>query len=125
MTKIKKLFSTDSWEYQTASIFLMARSQDSNSLKILLRKKSPEEIIQKWCDTLDKLERLDKLTREEIRLAIWNALRDSFWKWQFHTLDKLRKTDKEGIMYVSKFLDLNNSDINNNKWITETIDWLE
>lgn len=60
----------------------------------------------KWVDTVDKLIRLDKFTKEEIENAVKLGTLDTFWTKQFLSLAKLRKKNNDGIKYISVFLQL-------------------
>lgn len=64
----------------------------------------------KWIDTIDKLIRLDKYSKEEIKLAVENATTDNFWKSNFYSLTKLRtKNEKQDCKHIVIFLGLNKS----------------
>lgn len=56
-----------------------------------------------WCDTLDKLIRIDKYTPEHIETIIHLARSDNFWKQNFLSLMKLRKLNPEGVTYFKVF----------------------
>jgi hypothetical protein len=58
---------------------------------------------KEWCDTLDKLVRLDKHTPEHIKNIIKRTRMDDFWRMNFLSVLKLRKKNKEGIMYFTVF----------------------
>jgi len=52
-----------------------------------------------WIDCLDKLNRIDGYDLNTIyRITKW-AREDDFWSQNFHSILKLRKTNKEGIVY--------------------------
>jgi len=72
----------------------------------LISKLSQSDKIN-WIDTIDKLIKLDKYSKAEIEKAVKNATHDQFWAKQFLSLVKLRKKDKDGVSYISKFLQLN------------------
>lgn len=56
-------------------------------------------------DTIDKLQRIDGYTTEEIfRVCRW-AMEDKFWKKQFRSLVKLRRKNAEGVKYIVEFTD--------------------
>lgn len=61
----------------------------------------PSEIT-KWKDTIEKLNRIDKVPFEKIVEIVKKTREDSFWSSNFLTLNKLRKK-KDGVMYVVIF----------------------
>lgn len=65
----------------------------------------PKTLKQKadWIDTIDKLVRIDKFTSEQITEVIKFAREDSFWQTNFLSILKLRKKNKEGIIYFNVF----------------------
>jgi len=86
-----------------------------NTYKQFIKKKEKTE--KNWFITLDRLKRLDGLTEDEILKAIKNVINDDFWRKQFRTLSKLRKKDKEGVKYVSRFLDMSNEKDTYQDWL--------
>jgi hypothetical protein len=65
----------------------------------------PKTVIQKkeWIDTLDKLVRIDNYSPEHIQDVIKRTRMDDFWRTNFLSVLKLRKKNKEGIMYFTVF----------------------
>ena len=63
--------------------------------------------IKKWKVCLDRCVRIDKYSLDEIYLAVKNARQSEFWKNNFLTLTKLRNHDKNGIMYIHRFIENN------------------
>jgi len=65
----------------------------------------PKDKKQKdvWYDTLDKLIRIDGHSPEQIQNIIKRTRMDDFWKTNFLSVLKLRKKNKEGIMYFTVF----------------------
>lgn len=62
-----------------------------------------EKAKEKWLDTLDKLNRIDKLPFEAIlQIIIW-ARSNNFWKTNFLSILKLRKKNREGVAYIIVF----------------------
>lgn len=57
----------------------------------------------KWKDTIDKLNRIEKIPFENILQIVEKTRNDSFWSKNFLSLTKLRKKDPDGVMYVVKF----------------------
>lgn len=62
-----------------------------------------EKAKHEWYDTLDKLIRIDGYTPEHIHDVIKRARMDDFWRTNFLSVLKLRKKNKEGIMYFTVF----------------------
>ena len=60
-----------------------------------------------WYICLDRCVRIDKYSLDEIYLAVKNARQSEFWKNNFLTLTKLRNHDKNGIMYIHRFIENN------------------
>ena len=58
-----------------------------------------------WFVCLDRCVRIDKYDLDEIYLAVKNARDDDFWKNNFLTLLKLRNQDKNGIMFIHRFIE--------------------
>jgi len=56
-----------------------------------------------WLDTIDKLNRIDGIPFEKIEEVVKKTRGDDFWKQNFLSLTKLRKKNKEDIMYVVVF----------------------
>ncbi len=55
--------------------------------------------IKNWCETIDKLVRIDGKDKIEIESIVKWAREDSFWKNNFLSLTKLRKKNKENVAY--------------------------
>jgi hypothetical protein len=58
----------------------------------------------KSLECFDKLTRLDGYTIIQIKQAILNARGDPFWEPNFQSPVKLRDKDKNGVLYIDKFL---------------------
>jgi len=58
-----------------------------------------------WFVCLDRCVRIDKYNLDEIYLAVKSARDDDFWKNNFLTLLKLRNQDKNGIMFIHRFIE--------------------
>ena len=71
---------------------------------------------QSWIDTIDKLQRIDKLSFADIEHIIMKAREDSFWKKNFLTIPKLRTKNDERVplwkRFVHKFKQSNNQKFN-------------
>lgn len=63
--------------------------------------------IESWQIVLDRCVRIDKYSLDEVYLAVKNARESDFWKNNFLTLLKLRNHDKNGIMYIHRFIENN------------------
>ena len=63
--------------------------------------------IKSWQVVLDRCVRIDKYSLDEVYLAVKNARDSEFWKNNFLTLLKLRNHDKNGIMYIHRFIENN------------------
>ena len=66
-------------------------------------KPSNEKIKKNWLDTIDKLNRLEKLPFNEIRRIVKGTRGNDFWRKNFLSIPKLRKKNNEGILYVIVF----------------------
>lgn len=62
-----------------------------------------EKQKEEWLDTLDKLIRIDKRNPETIRIVIEATRKDDFWRKNFLSVPKLRKKNREQIMYFTVF----------------------
>lgn len=56
-----------------------------------------------WCDTVDKLNRIDKLEFEVIEEIVKQIKKDDFWCSKFLSLNKLRNKNKDGVAYYKVF----------------------
>jgi len=79
----KNKFSDDSLEIKIAN-YLYAKIKINNN-----RTKKPN--LQSWADTINKIMRIDKYTKDEIRQVIDFSQDDSFWKTNILSAEKLRK----------------------------------
>lgn len=77
-----------------------------------------------WLETLDKLNRIDKIPLDIIENVVAKTRNDSFWSKNFLSLTKLRKKNREDVMYIVVFneqiANVNPSDKND---MTETEFW--
>jgi len=78
----------------------------------------PKELHPKkkeiWLDTLEKLNRIDGYSFEDIKTVIKKTREDSFWSKNFLSIKKLRNSNKDGIKYYQVFKNQNNEQRNNN-----------
>lgn len=56
-----------------------------------------------WKDAIEKLERIDKIPFNHIERIVELIRKDDFWSKNFLSLPKLRKKNKDGLMYVVVF----------------------
>jgi hypothetical protein len=76
-----------------------------NCLKYFDENLHPKTETQKnnWLDTLDKLNRIEKLEFHLIQKIVKKTREDEFWSKNFLSITKLRAKNKEQIMYVVVF----------------------
>lgn len=77
-----------------------------------LRPKTAEQ-KRAWCNTIDEVNRLDKVSPRKLYLLIQKTLNDSFWVKQFLTVNKLRKKNSDGVKYIDVFMHQFGKDIKN------------
>ncbi|QDP61093.1 MAG: hypothetical protein Unbinned5858contig1001_22 [Prokaryotic dsDNA virus sp.] len=58
----------------------------------------------KWLDTLDKIERIDKYDLRKVFRVCQKIRNDNFWSNNFLSLTKLRNNDKNGVKYIHRFM---------------------
>lgn len=56
-----------------------------------------------WLDTIEKLNRIDKIPFEIIEQIVEHIRNDEFWSKNFLSMAKLRKTNKDGVKYIVAF----------------------
>lgn len=66
-------------------------------------KPNTEKKKNSWLDTIDKLHRIDKIPLELIEKVVIKTRRDSFWSKNFLSLTKLRKKNREDVLYIVVF----------------------
>ena len=64
---------------------------------------SNKAIELKWLDTIDKLFRIEKIPLKTIYEVVKLTRADHFWKKNFLSIQKLRKRDKNDILYFTIF----------------------
>jgi len=76
-----------------------------NCLKYFDEHLKPKNEKQKnnWLDTIDKLNRIEKIEFHLIQKIVKKAREDDFWSTNFLSLPKLRKKNPEKIMYIVVF----------------------
>jgi len=66
-----------------------------------------EKSFNTWCDTIEKLQRIDGFTFQEIETAIAKGRNSEFWSNNFKTVNKLRKKTKDkDVSFMQHFLTL-------------------
>lgn len=59
--------------------------------------------VSNWLETIEKLNRLDNLSFDWIGKITEGIRKDDFWSKNFLALPKLRKKNKDGVMYIVVF----------------------
>ena len=62
-----------------------------------------ENAKQEWCDTLEKLIRIDGYSPDHIHDVIKRTRMNDFWRTNFLSILKLRKKNRDGIPYFTVF----------------------
>lgn len=99
-----RLFSKDSDEYKLAErLFKLIRENNPTYKQNIETEKQKFSLLQKWCEPIEKLLRIDKKTREDILIVIEWSQKDDFWKSNILSTEKLRKQfDKLTTKIISK-----------------------
>ena len=87
----------------------------NNCLKYFPKHVHPKDNLKDWLDTIEKLERIDKIPFKLIEEIVKRTRQDSFWGKNFLSINKLRKKNKEGVKYISVFAENIKSNNNNQK----------
>ena len=74
-------------------------------LSLFPKRFQPKNRKQKidWLSVIDKLERIDGYDPRQVYYIVKKARDDDFWKDNFYSISKLRKKNKEGILYIDYF----------------------
>lgn len=96
--KIKKTKKEEDFSFEVRNCYLQCYSLFDDDL----RPQNNKDTIA-WHDTIEKLNRLDKLQFNDIVLITQAARNDKFWKKNFLSLVKLRRKDKDKIPYWKVF----------------------
>ena len=67
-----------------------------------LHPKTPKQKNQ-WCEAVEKLNRIDGIPYEQIEAITEWARKDEFWASNFLALPKLRKKNKDGLLWILVF----------------------
>jgi hypothetical protein len=82
-----------------------------------LHPKTPKQKLQ-WCEVVEKLNRIDGIPYQQIEAITEWARNDEFWASNFLALPKLRKKNKDGLLWILVFSEkLKRND--NNKPLSE------
>lgn len=68
-----------------------------------LRPKTADE-KRNWCNAIDEVNRLEKVSPRKLYLLIKKVLQNDFWIKNFMTMNKIRKKNKDGIKYIDVFM---------------------
>jgi hypothetical protein len=90
----KKTFEETSKQYQLAHLLFLSLRDVNESFKKKYIKYSDKQminLIQKWCDPIDKLIRIDNQYPGDIYSVIKGVANDSFWSTVILSTENLRK----------------------------------
>ena len=78
-------------------------------------KPKTESQKNKWLETIEKLNRIDKWEFQDIEAVVLKTRSDNFWKKNFLSITKLRKKNNSDVKYIDVFfnkfrIDLNTSE---------------
>lgn len=90
----EKRYSDDSFEIKCVSYLIKSIKDEMPNAKV----PSNEEQIDKWCDNIEKMVRLDKRTQDDIYNTLVFARTNSFWKVNIRSTSSLR--DKYETLYL-------------------------
>jgi hypothetical protein len=63
-----------------------------------------DAVSARWIDAVEKLQRIDGYTRDEIRTVFLYVLKHNFWSRQIRATTKFRERDRQGDSYFSLML---------------------
>ncbi len=92
-SKSEKIFSDEVLECYERCLLLFDEA---------LRPKVPSKEL-KWKETIERLNRIDKVPFDLIYLITMKAKQDEFWSKNFLSLTKLRSNNKQGVKYIVVF----------------------
>lgn len=75
-----------------------------NKVNSVCRNKQDWEIYETWLNDIRLLYNKG-YKRDQILTTMEYAINDNFWRGNFFSISKLNKKDKEGVLYIAKFLD--------------------
>ena len=73
-----------------------------NCLEYFDKSEHPDN-FEKWLDTVEKLNTIEKIPFELIEHIVKLTKNDEFWSANFQSITKLRKKNKDGIKYIKYF----------------------
>ena len=83
----EKRYSDDSFEIKCVRYLIKSIKDEMPNAKL----PSSDEQIDKWCDNIEKMVRLDKRTQDDIYNTLVFARTDSFWKVNIRSTSKFRE----------------------------------
>lgn len=83
----QKKFSDDSFEMKCVRYLITSIQTEMPNAKV----PCSDEAIDKWCDSIEKMVRLDKRTHEDIYSTLQYARNDTFWKANIRSTSKFRE----------------------------------
>lgn len=83
----EKRYSDDSFEIKCVSYLIKSIKDEMPNAKV----PSSDEQIDKWCDNIEKMVRLDKRTQDDIYNTLVFARTNSFWKVNIRSTSKFRE----------------------------------
>jgi hypothetical protein len=83
----EKRYSFDSFEMKCVDYLIKTIKDEMPDAKL----PSSDEQIDKWCDSIEKMIRIDKHTKEDVYKTLVYARTDSFWKANIRSATKLRE----------------------------------
>lgn len=123
LVKNESEFLQNSFEYINSKKFLDFHiNNKTSSILYIINKKTEEKIIQEWCESVEKLKRIDKYSEEQISYIINLTMENDFWKEQIQNIAKFRKKNNEWIPYFVVMINeakKNQSSLSNKKqpWV--------
>lgn len=83
----EKRYSDESFERKCVSYLIKSIKDEMPNAKV----PSSDDQIDKWCDNIEKMVRLDKRTQDDIFNTLVYARTDSFWKVNIRSTSKFRE----------------------------------
>ena len=83
----EKRYSDDSFEIKCVNYLIKSVKDEMASAKV----PSSDQQIDKWCDNIEKMVRLDKRSQDDIYNTLVFARTDSFWKVNIRSTSKFRE----------------------------------
>ena len=86
-TEYEKRYSNESFEFKCVRYLVKSITDEMPSAKV----PASDEQIDKWCDNIEKMVRLDKRSQDEIYSTLVYARTDDFWKANIRSTSKFRE----------------------------------